>query len=126
MGTEEVERIKQKFTALHLHPIYREHAPAVTSEEASKNRGDALKQGIKALLFTNKQEFVIVNIHADQKVDQKKVKSRNTRNSKNTLKKSRLKRRSACSSSAPIFRRPTSENLYSPSVGIESELYCLR
>lgn len=74
MGIEEAERIKKVFTMLHLHPVYREHAPAITSVEASKNRGDTLKQGIKALLFTNgKNDFVIVDVPADKKVDVKKV-----------------------------------------------------
>lgn len=74
MGTEEVSRIKEKFAVLNLHPLYREHVPAVTSEEASRHRGDALKQGIKALLFTNgKGDFVIINVPANKKVDQKKV-----------------------------------------------------
>lgn len=74
MGIEEIERIKQKFAVLHLYPVYREHAPAITSEDASKHRGDAPKQGIKALLFTDdKNEFIIVNVPADKKVDSKKV-----------------------------------------------------
>lgn len=73
MGIEEVERIKQKFATLKLNPVYREHAPAITSEEASKTRGDSLKQGIKALLFINEKEFIIVNLPADKKVDVKKV-----------------------------------------------------
>ncbi len=73
MGKEEVERIKNIFSELNLHPVYREHAPAITSEEASKTRGDELRQGIKALLFTNEKEFVMVNLPADQKVDVKKV-----------------------------------------------------
>ena len=74
MGIEEVNRIKKKFETYELHPHYREHEAAITSEEASKHRGDTLKQGIKALLFTDgKSEFVIVNVPADKKVDVKKV-----------------------------------------------------
>jgi prolyl-tRNA editing enzyme YbaK/EbsC (Cys-tRNA(Pro) deacylase) len=84
MAIEEIERIKKVFAVLKMHPLYREHAPAITSEEASKNRGDLLKQGIKALLFTNGEgEFVIVNLPADKKVNVKKISeamgwSRNT------------------------------------------------
>ena len=74
MGNTEVELIQKKFVEYDLHPNYREHEAVITSEEASKTRGDLLKQGIKALLFTNgKEEFVIVNIPADRRVDQKKV-----------------------------------------------------
>ena len=76
MGNTEVERIKKKFVEYDLHPTYREHEAVITSEEASKTRGDLLKQGIKALLFTNgKKDFVIVDLPADKKVDQKKVAS---------------------------------------------------
>ncbi len=74
MSIEEVNRIKKIFAQLKLHPIYREHAAVVTSEEAAKTRGDQLKQGIKALLFTNgDNRWVVVDVPADQKVDQKKV-----------------------------------------------------
>lgn len=74
MCIEEVDRIKKFFEQLQLHPTYREHAPVLTSEEASKTRGDQLREGIKALLFTNGvNEWVIVDLPADQKVDKKKV-----------------------------------------------------
>ena len=73
MAIEEVNRIRKIFAELQLHPLYREHAPAVTSEEAARIRGDLLRQGIKALLFTDGSNWVIVDVPADQKVDQKKV-----------------------------------------------------
>ena len=74
MGLEEVNRIKKIFSELQLHPTYREHAAVITSEEAARTRGDQLKEGIKALLFTNgKTQWVIVDVPADKKVDQKKV-----------------------------------------------------
>lgn len=74
MGIEEVNRIKKIFEQLKLHPIYREHAAVITSEEAAKTRGDQLQEGIKALLFTNgDNQWVIVDVPADKKVDQKKV-----------------------------------------------------
>jgi len=69
-----MERIKKTFFELNLHPTYREHEAAITSEEAAKTRGDQLKEGIKALLFTNgEDQWVVVNVPADRKVDQKKV-----------------------------------------------------
>jgi len=74
MSLEEVNRIKKIFEQLQLHQTYREHAAVITSEEAAKTRGDQLKEGIKALLFTNgEDQWVIVDVPADQKVDQKKV-----------------------------------------------------
>ena len=74
MGIDEVNRIKKIFEQLQLHPTYREHQPVITSEEAARTRGDLLKEGIKALLFTNgDDQWVIVDVPADKKVDQKKV-----------------------------------------------------
>ena len=74
MSLDEVNRIKKIFEQLQLHQTYREHAAVITSEEAAKTRGDQLKEGIKALLFTNgEDQWVIVDVPADQKVDQKKV-----------------------------------------------------
>lgn len=73
MGIEEVNRIKAFFMALNLHPIYLEHEAVITSEQAAKTRGFELKQGIKALLFTDGKDWAIVDVPGDQKVDQKKV-----------------------------------------------------
>lgn len=74
MSKEEVNRIRKIFEELQLHPTYREHQAVSTSEEAAKTRGDQLKEGIKALLFTNGEDrWVIVDVPADKKVDQKKV-----------------------------------------------------
>ena len=74
MGKEELERIKQIFSRLDLHPTYLEHEAVITSEDAAKARGISLKQGVKALLFTDGQNnWIIVDVPADQKVDQKKV-----------------------------------------------------
>ena len=73
MGIEECNRIKEICTKLKLHPEYLEHEAVRTSEEAANIRGMKLEQGIKALLFTNEQEFVIVNIPAHKKVNTKKV-----------------------------------------------------
>lgn len=74
MGKEEMERIKHIFSSLHLHPTYLEHEAVITSEDASKTRGFELKQGVKAILFTDdKDHWVITNVPADQRADQKKV-----------------------------------------------------
>jgi len=73
MGKEEVEKIKREFSSLKLHPEYLKHKEVITSEDAAKTRGFELKQGIKAILFTNNSDWVITNIPADKKVDEKKV-----------------------------------------------------
>lgn len=74
MAIEEVQRIKEKISKLNLHPTYLEHKAVITSEDAAKTRGFELKQGIKAIVFTdNKNNWVVVDVPANQKVDQKKV-----------------------------------------------------
>jgi Ala-tRNA(Pro) deacylase len=74
MSASEMQKIKSEFSRIGLNPIYLEHEPVITSEEAAKTRGFELKQGIKALLFTNgKEGWVVVDIPADKKVDSKKA-----------------------------------------------------
>ena len=74
MAIEEVQRIKEKISKLNLHPTYLEHKAVITSEDAAKTRGFELKQGIKAIVFTdNKNNWVVVDVPANQKVVQKKV-----------------------------------------------------
>ncbi len=77
MSEQEVEVIKQIFSALKLNPTYHEHEEVKTSEEAALTRGVELKSGIKALLLTNgegkEDSWIIVNIPADKKADLKKV-----------------------------------------------------
>lgn len=74
MSAHELQKIKSEFDRLGLHPTYLEHEPVITSEDAAKTRGFALKQGIKALLFTNGNgAWVIVNVPGDKKVVSGKV-----------------------------------------------------
>lgn len=74
MGKEEVHRIREIFHKFNLHPTYLEHEAVITSEDASKTRGFELKQGVKSILFTDgKDHWVIMNVPADEKADQKKV-----------------------------------------------------
>ncbi|MEK6898923.1 MAG: YbaK/EbsC family protein [Nanoarchaeota archaeon] len=73
MGIQKLRRIKEVFTRLELEVKYLEHVAVITSEDASKTRGFELKQGVKALLFTNDKEYVIVDVPADEKVDVKKL-----------------------------------------------------
>jgi Ala-tRNA(Pro) deacylase len=74
MSVNELNKIKSEFARLGLHPTYLEHEPVITSEDAARTRGFELKQGIKALLFTDqKDNWVVVNVPADKKADQNKV-----------------------------------------------------
>ncbi len=74
MGREEVNKIKSFFASLDIHPTYLEHEAVITSEDAARTRGFELKQGIKALLFTNDDSgWIVVDIPADKKVDTKLV-----------------------------------------------------
>lgn len=74
MSFNELNRIKEGLSRLNLNPVYFEHEPVITSEQAAQTRGFALKQGIKALLFTNGNgEWVIVDIPANQKAHLKKI-----------------------------------------------------
>ena len=74
MSVSEINKIKETFTRLGLKPEYLEHEPVITSEDAAKTRGFSLKQGIKALLFTNgRGAWAIVNVPADKKVRQSRI-----------------------------------------------------
>ncbi len=77
MSVNEVAKIKEQFTSLGIRPTYLEHEPVKTSAEAAAARGFELRQGIKALLFTNGEGgWVIVDLPADRKADTKKVADR--------------------------------------------------
>lgn len=74
MSENEMEKIKEIFSTCQVHPEYLEHEEVITSEDAARTRGFELKQGIKAIVFTNgKGEFIVVDVPADKKVDQKLV-----------------------------------------------------
>lgn len=76
MSLEELERIKSEFARFALHPTYLEHESVITSADAARTRGFELRQGIKALLFTDgKNNWVIVDVPGDRMVDHKKVAS---------------------------------------------------
>ena len=74
MSIHEVAKIKDKFETLGIQPTYQEHEPVKTSALAAAARGFELRQGIKALLFTNGADaWVVVDLPADRKADLKKV-----------------------------------------------------
>lgn len=73
MGGKEVQRIKDEFSCLKLHPVYLEHEITITSEDSARVRDSELGQGIKALVFTDENDWVVVNVPANKKADLKKV-----------------------------------------------------
>lgn len=74
MSVHETEKIKSLFKELGIKPTYLEHEPVITSEDAAKTRGFALKQGIKAIVLTNGNgTWFLVNLPADKKVDLRKA-----------------------------------------------------
>lgn len=74
MSAAEREKIKEQFARLGIVPEYIEHEPVITSEDAARTRGFALKQGIKALLFTDGAgAWAVVDVPGDRKADQKKA-----------------------------------------------------
>ena len=74
MSEQEVEKIKTLFKERNIPAKYLEHKEVITSEDAARTRGFQLKQGIKAILFKKENnEYIIVNVPADKKVDLKKV-----------------------------------------------------
>lgn len=58
-----------------------DHEPVFTSEQASKVRGISISEGAKSLLLKYGDNFVLVIIPGDKKLDSKKLK--NVVNSKN-------------------------------------------
>ena len=59
----------------HIDFVIKEHSPASTSEESARARNEPLKIGAKALLMKTKEEFVLVVLPADRRVDSEKVKA---------------------------------------------------
>jgi len=52
-----------------------EHAPTLTSEDSSRERGDDLASGAKAIVYKIQDEFKLFVFPADQKMDTKKIKA---------------------------------------------------
>ncbi len=52
-----------------------EHEPVYTSEQAAVTRGLSLAEGAKSLLLKANNEFILVVLPGDQKLDSKKVKT---------------------------------------------------
>lgn len=69
--------IKITFFLKHAGIEYEEleHEPVFTSEQAAQVRGISLTQGAKSLLIKAKDEFVLVILPGDKRLDTKKLKT---------------------------------------------------
>ena len=76
MSEKETEKVLTAFKTAGADFTLKEHEPVLTSKDAARVRGSLLKQGVKALVIKIKkpEEFVIVNVPADKRVNLKKVK----------------------------------------------------
>jgi len=52
-----------------------EHEPVYTSEQAAKVRGISISQGAKSLLLKCEDDFILVVLPGDRKLDSKKLKN---------------------------------------------------
>ena len=52
-----------------------EHEPVYTSEQAAKVRGISASQGAKSLLLKCKDDFILIVLSGDRKLDSKKLKN---------------------------------------------------
>jgi len=69
------ERIEQKLTTSGIAFGVLRHAPVYTSEEAAATRGVSLSSGAKALVVKAGEEFVLLVIPADRKLESKKART---------------------------------------------------
>ena len=121
MGIQELNNIKLIFSKCNVFPEYIKHEIVNTSEEAMKVSGCELKQGIKAIVFTNgKGEFAIVNVSADKRVDQKLVAVANnwSKSSIRIATPEEVLEQTGCDvgSVSPIGHRPSIKVFYDPHI----------
>jgi Ala-tRNA(Pro) deacylase len=69
------ERLEQKLKAAGVPFKVTRHAPVYTSEEAAAIRGVALCTGAKALIVKAGEEFRMLVVPADRKLDSKKARA---------------------------------------------------
>ena len=75
MSSSVFERIEEKLTAAGIAFAVLRHAPVYTSEEAAAIRGVPLHSGAKALIVKAAEEFVLLVVPADRKLDSKKARA---------------------------------------------------
>ncbi len=68
-------RLSEKLTAARVAFSVARHAPVFTSEEAAAVRGVALASGAKALIVKAGEEFLMLVVPADRKLDSKKART---------------------------------------------------
>jgi Ala-tRNA(Pro) deacylase len=69
------DRLSEKLTAAGVPFTVTRHAPVFTSEEAAAIRGVALSSGAKALIVKAGDEFLMLVVPADRKLDSKKART---------------------------------------------------
>jgi len=52
-----------------------EHQPVYTSEEAAKVRGISISKGAKSLLLKSRDDFILIVLPGDRRLDSKKLKN---------------------------------------------------
>jgi Ala-tRNA(Pro) deacylase len=75
MSATVFDRIHEKLTAAGITFSVLRHAPVYTSEEAAAIRGVALSTGAKALIVKAGEQFVLLVLPADRKLDSKKART---------------------------------------------------
>ena len=68
------EKIKEILNASGIKYSLKHHEPVYTSEQASRVRGDELKQGAKAIIMSTGESFVLAVLSAERKINSKKLK----------------------------------------------------
>ena len=74
MNESVLVRLESKLKELAIHYRLTTHEPVFTSEEAARIRGASLASGAKALIVKMDEEFSLLVIPADRKLDSKKVR----------------------------------------------------
>jgi Ala-tRNA(Pro) deacylase len=75
MSASVFERLQDKLTEAGIEITVTRHAPVYTSEEAAAVRGVALCTGAKALVVKAGEEFLLLVVPADRKLDSKKART---------------------------------------------------
>src|SRR5579872_1944280 len=69
------ERVQEKLQQAGVPFTVLRHAPVYTSEEAAAVRGTSLASGAKALVVKAGEEFVLLVLPADRKLDSRKART---------------------------------------------------
>ena len=75
MSATVFDRLSARLTEARVGFAVSRHAPVFTSEEAAAVRGVGLASGAKALVVKAGEEFVLLVVPADRKLDSKKARA---------------------------------------------------